>query len=132
MKRLFIFLLLLAQARASTWFITQAGAGSGNGTSLINACSESNHNAGTLAILPGDTVILHGTFTGTLNIINSGSSGNIITYLFDTGAKFSAAVWSQSTGAIGMNGISYVTINGGATGTIGGINGNPSLANGII
>lgn len=83
-------------------------------------------------ICPGDTVHLVGVISTPLIIQLSGSAGNIITILFSPGASMQAPVFSVSTGAISINGKNFITIDGGAVGTIGGYFGNVSLANGFI
>ena len=68
-----------------------------------------------------------------LTVLGSGvSAGNPTTILFDPGAAMQAPVWPAATGAIGMAARQFITIDGGATGTIGGPNGNPAQANGFI
>lgn len=115
----------------ATYYVNQLGAGAQNGTSLGNAWSVANLNAPS-SYTAGDTIILNGTISTQVTIQRSGTAGNPITLLFATGAKVSAAKW-DSTGAILVYGNqSYVTIDGGATGTIGGPNGNASFVNGYI
>jgi hypothetical protein len=122
----------------ATYYMTQAGAGSQNGTSEANAWSLANVNtAGNWAstptagkISPGDTLVMNGTITDNLTVRASGTSGNPITLLFGTGAKFAKADWS--TIGIAMYTRSFITIDGGATGIIGGPTGNASHVNGII
>jgi hypothetical protein len=64
-----------------------------------------------------------------LTVYGSGTSGNPITILFEPGAQITSE--AMSTGInVGSN--SYITVDGGAAGTIGGPNGNPALVNGII
>lgn len=95
MKRLFPVLLILAfltlsvgaWAAVDTHYVTQAGAGDQNGTSLANAWAVSDFNnaakwdtdvADDNKIGPGDTVYFSGTITTGLDPQGSGTSGNPI------------------------------------------------------
>jgi chitobiase/beta-hexosaminidase-like protein len=69
--------LLCLPCYATNWFVTQAGAGSQNGTSLANAWSAANFNA-TSSPSAGDTVFFSGTFTTAISPGISGASGNQI------------------------------------------------------
>ncbi len=73
---------------------------------------------------PGDTVHLCGTITSSLNFQNSGSSGSVITLLFESGAIMSntGTAWNSS-GPISLNGHNYILINGGIA-NIGGATAN--------
>jgi len=85
----------------STYYVTQSGAGTQDGTlgnewSVTNVNNVSNWSAtpGTAGkISPGDTVTLTGTFTSQIVIAGSGTSGNLITFTFASGAKFSKTAW---------------------------------------
>lgn len=123
----------------STYYVTESGSGAQNGSNLANAWSVGDFNTssnwsasiGTVGkISPADTVILNGTISTALNTQGNGSAGNPITILFDIGAKISAPVWGNGAGGINVT-HNYITIDGGA-GSMGGISGNPSTANGII
>jgi hypothetical protein len=125
----------------ATYYVSQSGAGSANGTSEANAWAVTAFNTagnwsstvGTSGkISPGDTVILVGTLTSALTVQGSGAAGNKITILFGPGAKMSAANWGTNTAAINGTTKHYITIDGGATGTIGGKFGDDTGANGII
>lgn len=103
---------------ATTYFVTQSGAGSANGSTLGNAWSVANFNTagnwsstpGTSGkISPGDTVTLNGTFTGSLNTQGDGASGNVITINFASGAKFSASPYSGTAITVKNN---YLTVDG--------------------
>jgi hypothetical protein len=128
----------------ATYWVTQSGAGSANGSNLSNAWSVTNFNTsgnwsgsvGTAGkISPGDTVMLHGTFSGTSAKIafqGGGTSGHPITVLFDTGAFFTAPTWgNQVTAAITSSGFNWNILDGGAVGTIGGY-GATGTTNGYI
>ncbi len=115
----------------SIFYVTQNGAGARNGTSLGNAWSVTDFNA-PATYIGGDTIRLEGTITSQIAVQHGGSAGNIVTILFGTGAKLSSPIW-DSTGAIVVYAnLSYITIDGGAVGYIGGPSGNVLNVNGII
>jgi hypothetical protein len=136
-----IFASISPFAAANTYYISQSGtatlaassAGSPAPVSAFNSPSNWSGTAGTSGkISPGDTVILHGTVTSPLTFQGSGTSGRNITLLFDTGAVMTAPTWGGgSLGAISITNESFLVIDGGATGTIGGYGASGS-ANGII
>lgn len=120
-------------ARAEEFYIAQNATASAQSAGFFN--NSANWSSPTKIagkIGPGDIVHLVGTITTTLDVQASGTSGKVITILFDSGAKLSAPVWSAASGAIQVALKDYITIDGGATGTIGGYAGNPSLARGVI
>jgi hypothetical protein len=113
------------QPPVTTHHVTQSGAGSANGTSEANAWSVADFNTsgnwsstvGTSGkISPGDTVMLHGTFTSGIIVRGSGQSANRITILFADNAKFSAPAFNGIVIDVGQR--SYVTIDGGTNGII--------------
>jgi peptidoglycan hydrolase-like protein with peptidoglycan-binding domain len=118
------------------FYIAQSAEGTGTGADCADALPVTWFNnapswgTGTSQIGPGDTVHLCGNITTNLVAQGSGTAGNPITILFAPGATMSKPAWSGNI--ISVDGLSYVTINGGATGQIGGVSGNASLANGII
>ena len=77
--------------------------------------------------------MLEGTITSALTFYQSGTSGHVITLKFDTGAVMSAPYWPTygSGGAINIGNNSYITVDGGATGSIGGV-GATGTTNGVI
>ena len=98
--------------------------------------NSANWGSGSSQIGPGTTVTICGTFTGSagsteFTFQGSGTSGNPITFIFDTGATLSAPYWSGTNGAINTNGHSYITIDGAGAGSAGAI---PTTfkSNGII
>lgn len=104
---------------ATTRYVTQAGAGTHDGLSLVNAWSVSEHNAAGATITVGDLIWLDGTRTSQVVCPKSGSAGNVITYKFTPGSKFSKAQWGvDSAGAIYANGKSYICIDGDNVGKI--------------
>src|SRR5207302_11485316 len=61
-------------------------------------------------------------------IQGSGTPGNVITILFEPGAKLSKPAWgTDSTSAISGNGTSYITIDGGTNGKIENTNNGTAL-----
>jgi hypothetical protein len=124
--------VLTRPAFANDVYIAQAASGSANGAScasafavsyLSNSANWSTSSAST-AIGPGTTLHLCGTFTGTagqgrmIPILGSGTPGNPITILFEPGAKATAPYWGTG-GFIGAtSGVSYITIDGGGTGSV--------------
>lgn len=118
-------------------YISQTGAGSFNGTNALNAYSIGWFNSGVnwgasvSQISSGDTVHACGIITGQLSFQQGGLSGQPTTLLFEPGCNLSAPAWSVG-GAITTNSKSNITIDGGAVGLIGSVNGNPTFSNGII
>jgi len=112
-------------------YIAQTASGSANGSSCANAYavgyfnSAANWTSGTPSgtqIGPGSTVYLCGTFTAAsgatsyLTFQGGGSNGSPITLYFESGASIQSPGWNGpaiNTGAYG-----YITINGGANGSI--------------
>lgn len=133
MGRLLILLFWVVSfpAFASTYYVTQAGAGSADGSTLGNAASVATLAGHTAA---GDDVIsLNGTIISPIAVHNGGTSGHPITYLFASGTKFSAAHWNQS-GANGDSAIyadqkSYIVIDGGTNGIVEATANGTALAN---
>lgn len=133
--RLLILLAVLSlSVSAEDIYVSQNTAGGDTGADCANAHSLSwlntsgNWGAGAGKVSAGDTVHLCGTLTNTLQILGSGTAGNPITILFETGANFSAPYWgnhAQVSNSIYASGRSFITIDGGANGVI------QSTANGI-
>jgi hypothetical protein len=115
MRYFILSLILTVRLTAATYYVTQSGAGSGNGSSIGNAASIATLNGHMPAA--GDTVSLNGAITSGITVNGSGASGNPITYLFASGASMSTTVWNSAFTLANNN---YITIDGGATGTIGG------------
>jgi len=107
----------------TNYYIAQATAGSGNGSSCANANSAAFFNTagnwGTVKTIgPGTTVHVCGNLTTALTFQASGASGNPVTLFFEPGASMSTAVWSN---AIVIRNLSYLVIDGGVPcGTTGG------------
>lgn len=126
MNRILLFLLLTVSVFAEDLYFTQAGSGAHDGTvgnpwSTAEASTAGNWGVGAGKVSAGDTlhVATGATITGTLTIQGSGSSGNVITILFDSGAKFSKAAWGVTTSsAIYASGKNFIKIDGGTNGII--------------
>jgi hypothetical protein len=125
--------------RAEDIYIAQTEQGADTGRDPANAHSVaffntvSNWRSSTKTsgkIGAGDTVYLVGTISTGLTVQGSGAEGNPITIRFSPGAKLSAPYWPGA--AIKLSRKDYITIDGGATGRIGGYDGKPELSNGII
>jgi len=130
---IFIFVLLTAPLLHATnaVYISDAGAGTQDGSSCANAKPHSYFNtAGNwsatptgIQIGPDTTVHTCGTFTGALNATElqfqgSGTSGHPVILFMETGTDFTSPAWNNSGGTIDCNGQSFWTIDGGTNGTI--------------
>src|SRR6266404_890084 len=119
----------VASANAKAFYISGTSSSSSSaGSSCSSALSvawfnnSSSWGSATHQISPGTTVFLCGTFTGRpgqqlLNGLGSGTSSYPITIKFLPGAVLSAPYWSSS-GAISMQGRSYIVVDGGGSGII--------------
>ena len=153
----FLFLFVahppVSYGSASDVWVTQAGAGSRDGSSLENAASivfiqsSSNCGSGSKQIGPGTTIHLSGNFTypvGTNAAIVpacSGAAGNPVVITTDPGTrpvvisspKFSYGNSSTPCCAISLHGLSYVTVDGGVPcGTITGAVDSPNACGLVI
>jgi hypothetical protein len=135
MKRTLLITLIFVLAAAvhasiANVYVAQTAAGSANGTSCANAYADTfintsgNWGTGAAQIGAGSTVHLCGIFTGTagqsrmIPILGSGASGNPISILFEPGANATAPYWGTG-GFIGAaSAVSYITIDGGGTGSV--------------
>ena len=129
-SRLFVFFFVIlgifwsaSPASAKDIYLSQSGSGSGTSCADTLPASWFNNSAnwgsGATQIGPGTTVHLCGTFTGAagstmLTFQGSGTSGNPITLVFESGARLTAPYWSPN-GAVNTNGNTWLTINGDAT-----------------
>lgn len=118
-----LFILALATySYAEDIYVAQTSAGGDTGADCDNAHSAAWFNtAGNWGvdagdITAGDTVHLCGTITTALTVQGSGSEGNVITIVFETGAKISLS--SCGTGCLHTNSQTYLTIDGGTNGII--------------
>ncbi len=127
-------LLSALAAHANSVYLSQSG-GTFSGGAACNGQSTqtastyfnnaSNWTSGTPTgsqIGPGSNVYVCGALVapynspGYLTFQGSGSSGNLISLIFDTGASLKSPSFNGE--AIELNGKSYITINGGGTGVI--------------
>lgn len=105
-------------------FIAQTSRGLDSGMDADNAHSIdwlntiSNWGSSPGNVSSGDTIHLVGTLSTALIIRGSGTEELPITILFESGAKFSAPVWTLD-GAIQIGSNSYIIIDGGNSGTLG-------------
>lgn len=121
-----VLFVLTGIAQGEGIYIAQTAQGSDNGSSAANAHSviwfntAANWGTGAGKISPGDTMRLCGTITSPIIIQGSGTTGNPITVLFESGAKMSKAHWygANSNAAIYGNSKSYIVIDGGTNGLI--------------
>jgi len=127
-----LLLILLAVATANfSWasdiYVAQNKAGGDTGADCADAHSAAwfnsaaNWGSGASQVGPGTTVHLCGTFAGAagstmLTTQGSGTTGNPITILFESGALFKAPYWSAN-GAIRIPN-NFITLDGGTNGTI--------------
>ena len=114
-----LLLALASVAYAGDIYIAQSATGSDSGTDCANAHSAPWFNANATG---GNTYHLCGTFTGTagstmLTPPNSGSSGNIVTILFESNAILTSPYWGAN-GAIKIASKNYITVDGGTNGEI--------------
>jgi len=115
-------LALTCPAFGSTRYIAQS-AGTFSGGAACNgqtAITPSTWNS--TAESPGDVSYVCGTISGVagqilLNVSWSGSSGDPISIIFDTGAVLTSPAWSAN-GAINTYGVNNIVINGGTNGII--------------
>src|SRR5882724_11123833 len=122
-----LFLLVslgIASASANDIYIGQSGSGGANGSSCSNAYpasffnTSSNWGSADTQIGPGTTAHLCGTIGTSLTAQGNGVSGNLVTILFEAGAKLSQPVCNAMTGCLSLNGRNYVTVDGGSNGVI--------------
>lgn len=106
-----LLLLICTSANAATWYVTQSGAGTGDGTTLGNAASVATKNATPLESA-GDTVSWVGPISTPFTTSVAGTVGHPITHLFDTG--FTAATLpDNSAWIIVSGGNNYLNFIGG-------------------
>lgn len=124
MRALLLILALAAialPAYAGDIYYGNTSHGSNNGTSCANAFAYNDVTNGWNVSgqqAAGNTFhvcepIIGGAGFVAITFINSGSSGNPITLLFETGGAIQAPYCSGSTGCIVMSGVNWITINGG-------------------
>lgn len=138
--KVIIFFLLCLICKAEDIYVAQSSAGGDTGADCANAHSlawlndASNWGAGAGKVSAGDTVHLCGRFdlaaaTQGISALGSGTTGNPITILFETGAILSSPQWGNSASAgIMLTNCSYVDVDGGVNGVIQGTNNGTGLA----
>ncbi len=135
-KFLISFLIVLSSVCAKDHYISQSGIGGADGSSAANARAVSwlntsgNWGEGAGKVSAGDTVRLAGTISSPITVHGSGAAGKPITILFETGAKLSGPGLRGNW--ITVDTKDYITIDGGASGIIGGRGANLAGANGVI
>jgi hypothetical protein len=118
----------VASANAKAFYVAGNSARTSGGTSCSNALSvawfnnASSWGSGSNQISAGTTVFLCGVFTGRpgeqlLTLHGSGTAASPITIKFLTGAVLTAPYWGGG-GAIHMDGLSHIIVDGGTNGTI--------------
>ena len=105
---IFLIATVTAAQAGTSYFVTQAGAGSHNGLSLANAWSVANYNAATLPT-GGDTVFFSGTITSTV-IPNTSGTGNGAARLT---LDFTGAALSTAIPRIRIAAKAFLNVNGG-------------------
>jgi hypothetical protein len=111
LRALICWTILIATAAGlsgASYYVTQSGAGSKNGTSLGNAWSVANYNASG-SPTGGDTVFFSGTITSQPVIATGGTSSSVVLTLDFSAATISVAADPE----ININGQNYVTLLGG-------------------
>ncbi len=122
--------------QASDIYIAQNATGQNNGKDCSDAYPytffNNSGNWGSGApIGPGTTVHLCGTLTSALIVRQSGSTGQPITVLFESGARMSAPNWGSGSAAINGFGVSDIVVDGGTNGLIEATSNGTSLASSV-
>lgn len=101
-RSLLVLVLCLSVGLAEDIYITDQTSGGDTGADCANAHSvawldtPANWGAGANKVSAGDTVHFCGTITNNVKIQNGGSPGNPITFLFESGCKFTRAAWGTA------------------------------------
>ena len=122
-KGTWVSVMLLCLVPMAAWaedlYVGQADAGVADGSNCANQHSVTwfntagNWGVGAGKISAGDTAHLCGTITTNQLIVqDSGTAGNVITILFETGAEI-APTECSSTGCMKVSSRSYIVIDGG-------------------
>lgn len=107
-----IFLFVCLPANAATRYVSQSGGLFTDGTACNGQTAISVVTFNTTSQSAGDINWLCGTITSALTPSGSGSTGNVISILFDTGSKLSFSAVPTS-GAIVLTGLSFYLVDGG-------------------
>jgi hypothetical protein len=100
----------------ASYYVTQLGTGSTNGSSLANAATMAKYVANTMVGSPtgGDTVYFSGVITAQISVATSGTGNGAGRLILDiSGASLIPS--ANSIYPIYLNGQSYITINGGGS-----------------
>lgn len=120
-RLLYLFMLITVPAfAANAVYVGQNAAGLNDGSSCSNEKAVTYFNNSLnwsatptgIQIGPATTVHVCGALTTALTAQANGSAGNVVTILFETGAKMSTTVFPV-TGAVDVSNRSYITIDGG-------------------
>lgn len=110
---------------AEDLYVSQSGGGNGSSCASPQSAawfnSSSNWGTGTGKISSGDLVHFCGTITSNMAAQASGTSGSVITIVFDNGARLSQPYFNPSgfgNGILSLNNRSYITVDGGGSGII--------------
>lgn len=122
-----LLLLTALPASAATIYVAQASAGANTGANCANARAVSSLAAGDWTA--GNAIHLCGTITSTISSQGNGSSGNVISVIFETGASITVSACGTN-GCIGLNGASWILVDGGTT--CGYVAGADVACNGLI
>lgn len=123
-RGILLLVFTIHSAYAEDLYFGQSTAGAANATSCANQQSAAwfntaaNWGGGAGEIDAGDTAHLCGTVTTAVTFQASGTSGNIITLLFETGGVMTATTWGDGGQAITISSKNYVAVDGGSNGII--------------
>src|SRR5215472_15667372 len=101
--------LFAVPSEAAAIFVAQASAGGNTGADCANARALSSLAAGDW--VAGNAIHLCGTITSTISAQGNGSSGNVISVIFETGANITVASCGTN-GCIGLKGRSWILVDG--------------------
>lgn len=107
----FLSLLIACPLSAATKYFAQSSAGGNTGVDCADAIALSG-----VTWTAGNTYHLCGTVTSQVSPAVSGTNGNLITIIFESGASISKA-GCGTTGCINLNGLSYFLIDGSPSAT---------------
>jgi hypothetical protein len=107
-----LMLVFTTSGFGATYYVTQSGAGSQNGSSLASAWSVAAFNSSTLPT-GGDTVIFSGTFSSTVRPFPGGTGNGASRLTLD----FSAATLTTADPRISLGGAAYLNVKGGSFGS---------------
>jgi hypothetical protein len=112
-----VFAAIATTAAANTWYVSESGSGSMNGTSATNAWPITAFNSGTHwsgaagtagKISPGDTVHVLGAITSSMSCAGSGAAGQIVTVEFESGSTMANRFFFNGKDYIRMTGMHMI------------------------